>query len=188
MDIKINGLYKSFGAKKVLEGLSLTIPENAYTVFMGRSGSGKTTLMNILLGLMKEDSGTVENVPTKKAAVFQEDRLLEGFDVYANIRFVSDVSEEKAKECLENLGIANELHTKVSLLSGGMRRRVSIARALCSDFELLVLDEPFKGLDGETKEKTMDYVKSSTSGKTVLLVTHDGGEAEFFGNKIIEIA
>ena len=187
MDITIKGLYKSFGKKKVLNNLSLVIPEGKTTVFMGRSGSGKTTLMNILLGLMKADSGSVEGVPEKKAAVFQEDRLLEGFDVYANIRFVSDFSEEAIKDRLERIGIGNELHTKVSLLSGGMLRRAAIIRALCSDFELLVLDEPFKGLDGDTKIKTMEYVRSETAGKTVLLVTHDREEALFFGGNIAEI-
>ena len=187
MDIKISSLSKSFGAKKVLDSFNAVIPEKKTTVFMGRSGGGKTTLMNIMLGLVKPDSGEIRNVPTKKAAVFQEDRLLEGFDVYANIRFVTGVTEERAEECLEKLGIGSELKTKVSSLSGGMRRRAAIARALLSDYELLVLDEPFKGLDGETKERTMEFVKSSTVGKTMLLVTHDEDEAAFFGGNVIEI-
>ena len=188
MDIRITELNKSFGSKNVLKDLSLVISEKKTTVFMGASGSGKTTLMNVLLGLVRPDSGEIENVPAKKAAVFQEDRLLEGFDVYANIRFVSDVTAEDAAKCLEELGIGSELHTKVSTLSGGMRRRAAIARALLSDYELLVLDEPFKGLDGETKEKTMEFVKKSTFGKTVLLITHDEGDAAFFGNNVVTIA
>ena len=183
------GIYKSFGEKEVLRGFSHAFAPGKVTVITGASGSGKTTLINIIAGLMTPDSGGVENVPQKIAAVFQEDRLIEGFDVRANIRFACGKLEtDRVMRTLAALGLENEYRTDVSRLSGGMRRRVAIARALLSEYELLILDEPFKGLDGALKARVTEYVAQSSSGKTVIMITHDVSECEAFGDcEIIEI-
>ena len=187
MNIIISDLCKSYGEKKVLHHFNATLPNGKITAFMGTSGSGKTTLANILLGFEQADSGSVTGIPERKSAVFQEDRLSENFSALTNVQAVckNKAEKEKAKKLLESLGLANDIKTQVKSLSGGMKRRVALARALCSEYDFLVLDEPFKGLDEQTKEKTMQLVKEMTKGKTVLLITHDKEEALFFTDTII---
>lgn len=187
MNIIISDLCKSYGEKKVLHHFNATLPNGKTTAFMGTSGSGKTTLANILLGFEQADSGSVTGIPERKSAVFQEDRLSENFSALTNVQAVckNKTEKEKAKKLLESLGLANDIKTQVKSLSGGMKRRVVLARALCAEYDFLVLDEPFKGLDEQTKEKTMQLVKEMTKGKTVLLITHDKEEALFFTDTII---
>lgn len=187
MNIIISDLCKSYGEKKVLHHFNATLPNGKTTAFMGTSGSGKTTLANILLGFEQADSGSVTGIPERKSAVFQEDRLSENFSALTNVQAVckNKTEKEKAKKLLECLGLANDIKTQVKSLSGGMKRRVALARALCAEYDFLVLDEPFKGLDEQTKEKTMQLVKEMTKGKTVLLITHDKEEALFFTDTII---
>ena len=188
-DIIINEIYKSFGEKKVLDGFSLVIRENRFTALMGKSGCGKTTLINIIMGLIKPDSGFVTGVPAKISAVFQEDRLCDDFNAVSNIYLVTGRKFPKdiIEKCLNDLGLEGSLRKPVRELSGGMRRRVAIARALLGDYDLLILDEPFKELDTGTKESVMSYIKQSAAGKTVLLVTHNKAEADFFSADIAEM-
>lgn len=100
---------------------------------------------------------------------------------------VSDVSDKVITEALSELGLENCLNTRVSELSGGMKRRVAILRGLLANSNILILDEPFKGLDTDNKTAVMEYVKKKTSDKTVLLITHDLSEAEFFDSEIINL-
>ncbi|MDD4125293.1 MAG: ATP-binding cassette domain-containing protein [Eubacteriales bacterium] len=188
-DIIINEIYKSFGEKKVLDGFSLVIRENRFTALMGKSGCGKTTLINIIMGLIKPDLGFVTGVPAKISAVFQEDRLCDDFNAVSNIYLVTGRKFPKdiIEKCLNDLGLEGSLRKPVRELSGGMRRRVAIARALLGDYDLLILDEPFKELDTGTKESVMSYIKQSAAGKTVLLVTHNKAEADFFSADIAEM-
>lgn len=187
MSIIIRNLCKSYDEKTVLNDFNAILPDGTTTAVMGSSGIGKTTLANILLGFEQQDSGETEGLPNKKSAVFQEDRLSENFSSIANVTAVCKTKEQKAKAevILRQLGLANDLKTKVSSLSGGMKRRVALARALCAEYDFLVLDEPFKGLDEQTKTQTMHYVKKETKGKTVLLITHNSDEASFLADQII---
>ncbi|NCA67844.1 MAG: ABC transporter ATP-binding protein [Clostridia bacterium] len=188
-DIIINKIYKSFGDKKVLDDFSCVIREGRFTALMGKSGCGKTTLMNIVMGLIQPDSGTVLNVPSKISAVFQEDRLCEDFGAISNIYLVTgrNYPKDVIEKCLYDLGLEGSLYQPVNKLSGGMRRRVAIARALLSDYDLLILDEPFKELDVKTKENVMSYIKKAAAGKTAVIVTHNKDEAEFFSADIAEM-
>jgi len=188
-DIIINKISKSFGDKKVLDDFSCIFREGCFTALMGKSGCGKTTLMNIVMGLIKPDSGTVLNVPAKISAVFQEDRLCEDFGAVSNIYLVTGRNYPKdiIEKCLYDLGLEGSIYQPVSKLSGGMRRRVAIARALLGDCDLLILDEPFKELDAKTKESVMSYIKKAAEGKTVVLVTHNKDEAAFFSADIAEM-
>lgn len=187
MNITITDLCKSYDEKQVLHNFNAILEDGKTTALMGTSGSGKTTLANILLGFESADSGSVTGLPDRKSAVFQEDRLSENYSAMTNVQAVckNKADKEKAKTLLCRLGLENDIRTQVRSLSGGMKRRVALARALCAEYDFLVLDEPFKGLDEQTKEITMQTVKELTHGKTVLLITHDKDEAQFFTDTII---
>lgn len=184
-DIILTNISKAYDGKQVLNHFSLTLPEGKRTCIMGPSGCGKTTLLNILCGLQKADEGEIRNLPGKISVVFQENRLCEQFTALENVRMVAPEKTETAKDILARLGLVNDLYQKAASLSGGMKRRVAIARALCYDAPLVVMDEPFKGLDEETKEAVMETVMQMTEGKTVLIITHDEQEARRFADHIV---
>ncbi len=187
MNITITDLCKAYGDKQVLQNFNAILEDGKTTAMMGASGIGKTTLANILLGFEKPDSGSITGMPDHKSAVFQEDRLSENYTVLTNVQAVckNKKDKENAKRLLSDLGLQKDIKTQVCNLSGGMKRRVALARALCANYDFLVLDEPFKGLDEQTKATTMQLTKEMTQGKTVLLITHDKDEAIFFTDIII---
>lgn len=187
--ITVKNLTKHYDHKKVIDDLNVVLEDGRITTLMGASGCGKTTFAMMLLGLVKPDSGTIEGLENKRlSAVFQEDRLVEHLSALANIRLVlkKDVSDIDIQKQLAAVELEDELIRKpVSQLSGGEKRRVTIVRAMMAESDFICLDEPFKGLDAETKEKVMEYVKRNLDGKTVLLITHDIGEKQFFGGDYI---
>lgn len=193
-NVSIKNISKTYGDKHVLNCVSKEFPAGETTVIMGASGCGKTTLLRILLGLEKADSGEVLGMPGKAAVLFQEDRLCEDVSAYENIALVLErkatrVQKETQKCQIEleaaQVGITVEdLKQNVMELSGGMRRRIALLRALLYDADCVILDEPFKGLDAATKQNVMQYVKEKTTGRTTFLVTHDAAEADFFGRNI----
>lgn len=187
-NIQIKNLSKAFDGKQVLKNFNLTLPFGQCTAVMGPSGCGKTTLINILLGLLPKDGGDIEHLPDKIGTVFQENRLCEDFSALKNVLLVNPAHPENAQDLLIKMGLEESLHQPVSALSGGMKRRVAIARALHFDAPFLIMDEPFKGLDEETKEKVMQLVMRETKGKTWLLVTHDEQEAKTCASQIHTMA
>jgi len=154
---------------------------------MGPSGCGKTTLLNILIGFIQKDSGEISDIPAKKSAVFQEDRLCESFNAVSNVRLVckKNISNDEIRQNLGEIGLSESLDRPVSELSGGMRRRVAIVRAVLADADIIFMDEPFKGLDDTTKAGVIEYVLCKTRGKTVIIVTHSMDEARALGGDII---
>jgi len=187
-DIILENITKSFnGGRKVLDNLSLTVPIGKTTCIMGESGSGKTTLLRIIAGLEKEFDGKISGLPKRISFVFQEDRLCEEFSAISNLRLVANkkVSKETIISHLTELGLDDSLKKPVSEFSGGMKRRVAIARAIIFNADLLILDEPFKGLDDKLKTSVMDYVKKHTVDKTVICVTHDEDEAKYLGAETV---
>lgn len=193
-DIRIKNVSKTYGEKQVLSQLSKEFPAGETTVIMGVSGCGKTTLLRILLGLEKADSGEVTGMPERVAVLFQEDRLCEDVSAYENIALVLERkkthAQRDAQKCrieqeAAQVGItADDLKQNVMELSGGMRQRIALLRALLYDADCVILDEPFKGLDAATKEIVMQYVKEKVAGRTTFLVTHEQAEADFFGGNI----
>ena len=184
--IEIKEVSKSYD-KKVLDEVSFTVEPGSIMVITGPSGKGKTTLLNIMMGLVSPDSGEVIGIPEKKSCVFQEDRLLENFTVEENLKLVSELPVEKLKEeCSVLLG-EKEFSQKVREFSGGMKRRVSILRALLTSSEVIFMDEPFKGLDAELKEKVIRYTLEKRKDRTLFVVTHDMSEAEQLGTTYFKI-
>lgn len=182
-DIVIRGLSKAFEGKQVLRDFSAVLPAGQVTGLMAPSGAGKTTLLRILMGLEMPDRGTITGLQgLRLSAVFQEDRLCENLNLVSNLRLVTPtLSQSAAEKALTAVGLTDCLHQPVRELSGGMRRRVAILRALLAEYDLLFLDEPFKGLDRETKEVVMADTRRRCDGRTVLFVTHDPTELEAMG-------
>lgn len=193
-NVRIKNISKTYGEKQMLSKLSKEFPAGETTVIMGASGCGKTTLLRILLGLEMPDNGEVIGMPEKVSVLFQEDRLCEDGSAYENIALVlerrktrvqKDAQRRKIEQEAAQVGItADDLKQNVMKLSGGMRRRIALLRALLYDADCVILDEPFKGLDATTKQIVMQYVKEKTAGKTTFLVTHEQAEADFFGGNM----
>ncbi|MDD5935013.1 MAG: ATP-binding cassette domain-containing protein [Clostridiales bacterium] len=189
-DIVLSNIKKQYKEKVVLDQFSATFLEGKTTCIMGPSGVGKTTLLNLILKLENPDSGTITGIDKKTcAAVFQEDRLCEEFDAITNVMIAvsSHISEEQIREEFEKVHLSDYERKPVSSLSGGMKRRVAIVRAVLADSELIVLDEPLKGFDRTLKMDMLEYLKEALKGKTAILVTHEKEEASTLGDIIIEL-
>lgn len=190
MNISITNLCKKYGDKQVLHQFSATVERGCITCIMAPSGEGKTTLLRILSGLEKADSGSIEGMEDCSISmVFQEDRFCENLSAVDNIRLVcgKHITKEQVMDELQIIGLKGSERQPVRELSGGMRRRIALIRALMAAYDILILDEPFKGLDEDNKKKIMDYTKLRSRGKTVLLVTHDASEAEYMGGRRITL-
>jgi len=185
-------IYKSFGEKTIFTNLNLVFPEMGFTAIMGPSGYGKTTLINLILSIEQPDHGEILGFDDMQiAVVFQEDRLLEHKSGLDNILFVlgnTVQSRDAAWELLTRTGLAEDAHKPARDYSGGMRRRLALCRALVTNFDMLILDEPFKGLDAALKPEIMALVKERCRGKSAILITHDRDEAEFFDSNIVDIS
>lgn len=191
--IIISHMFKSYGNRRIFEDFSLEIPMNVTTCLMAPSGAGKTTLLRILMGLERPDQGRITGMEGKRiSAVFQEPRLCENLSASANIRMVRrkkiwDKEEEHVQEVskmMEQVGLLGFERQPVKEMSGGMRQRVALLRALYARWDVLFLDEPFQGLDWECKRQVMEYTKRVCKGKTVILVTHSEEEAEKMGKMV----
>lgn len=187
--MKIEHLCKSFDGKAVLEDVSLTLEPGAAVCLMAPSGRGKTTLLRCIAGLEKPDSGTVRDVPERIGYVFQEDRLCGHMSAVENVRLATGrrMDTETIQSHLTELGLGGQLHQPVEELSGGQRRRVAIARAVCFGGGLLLLDEPFKGLDAETRQQAAAYILRHRNGAAVVCVTHDREDAAALGAEIVAL-
>ena len=179
MAIRLAGLRKAFGENVVLTGLSCEFPERGVVALTGPSGSGKTTLLNLMLGLIKPDSGRIEGV-TSIGAVFQEDRLVERMSAFENLRLISN-DAARIERHLAAVELAGFADVPVSTLSGGMKRRVAIARGALFPCDALLLDEPFQGLDADVRAKVAAYLLDTCRDRLMVLVTHDPQEIELMG-------
>lgn len=187
--MEIKNVSKSYGAEQVLENVSFEINEGDAVVISGPSGRGKTTLLRLMMGLEKPDSGEIIGTPEKIAAVFQEDRLPPEFTALKCVRMTSPKSASKAEieNRLTELGLGEHINKPVSELSGGMKRRVAICRAVLGSSDAVYMDEPFTGLDYDTKVRVIEYVKKYCTGKTLVVVSHSSEDAELLGAKEIRI-
>lgn len=178
--IELNHVCFSYGSIAVLRDFSLCINAGERVAVHGASGCGKTTLLRLILGLEQPQSGTVTVDAERTAVLFQEDRLLPYLSVARNCAlFAADQST--VAPMLQALGLADAAEALPSALSGGMARRAALARALCHDAVLYLFDEPFNGLDEASVTRCAEQINRVTAGKTVLVVTHHGSEAEALG-------
>lgn len=183
MSIVIEKLSKSYNGVPVFQNVDLQLEDGGIYCLLAPSGAGKTTLFRILMGLERQDSGRVTGLPAGPvAAVFQEDRLCPALTAQKNIQLVHPVITGEALPMeLELLLPQDSLEKPVSEFSGGMRRRVALIRAMLAPGQLLLMDEPFTGLDEDTREAAMEYVLSRRRGRTLLFTTHHVEEAEGLG-------
>lgn len=179
--MKISNLWFSYDNKVVFEDFSLETKEGI-TCLMGASGKGKTTLLKLVAGLLKPDRGTIDNGNKSVSFMFQEDRLLPWLTVRENVLLVTDKIKE-TDELLKELDIDGNL--KISELSGGMARRVALARCLLFDGEMLLMDEPFKGMDSKLIEKVAQII--IRQNKTALITTHSLEEAKALNAEVVTL-
>lgn len=179
---------KNFGPKTILRDVSFTLGRGERAALLGPSGIGKSTVLRILSGLDRDFEGQVDG-PAKIAMVFQEPTLLAWRSARDNLCLATDVSPEQASEALSAVGLAEHGDHYPAQMSLGQMRRVSLARALCADPDLLVLDEPFASLDEATAEEMMDLVQSCTAPKGIalLLVTHSAREARQLTDRVLTL-
>jgi nitrate/nitrite transport system ATP-binding protein len=187
----------------VLKGISLDVEKGEYISLIGHSGCGKSTLLNIIAGLTAASSGTVlledkhvQGPGPDKAVVFQNHSLLPWLTVFENVKLAVDKvwtqenKRERTQRIIDNLNLVQMAHAKdkrPSELSGGMKQRVGIARALAMQPKILLLDEPFGALDALTRAHLQDQVMQiqQTLNNTVVMITHDVDEAVLLSDRIV---
>ncbi|WP_245592093.1 ATP-binding cassette domain-containing protein [Clostridiisalibacter paucivorans] len=196
MNIELDKLNKKYNNVNVLDKFNMSFRESGVVCIFGPSGCGKTTLLNIITGIESYDRGFIKGIKDITFSyIFQEDRLLPWDTAMENIIFVL----KNELDCGQKIDIANEYLEKVGLknfgntypheLSGGMKRRVSIARALAYDGDILIMDEPFKGLDLNIKKRLINLILNNwkKQQKLSILVTHDIDEALIMSDEIFVV-
>ncbi len=185
--MEINNLTVKYESFVVLHDFSSSISDGEVTCILGESGIGKTTLLKVLMGLVQTESGELSGIPNKKAVVFQENRLLDEFSAVQNIQIANQnkLSEEEIINALREIGMTENINKPVSSLSGGMARRCAIVRAMLSDAELILMDEPFQGLDPENANKVIDFIKKHHRQRTIVIVLHSLELARLLTNQVI---
>ena len=190
--VKAKNLYFSYGDQPVLKNVSIELTGDQPVVLLGGSGMGKTTLLRILAGLMKADSGSIEGIDknTRIAVMYQEDRLFLHLTVYKNLKLIRPgVTREEAVGLLAQLNLdAAVLDLLPRELSGGMRRRIALARALFFEADVVLMDEPFQGLDVDTRRMALTAVKQWTQGRPTLLISHEPEDGPALGAQMLNIA
>lgn len=188
MCMGLENVDKAFGAVNVLHQFSFSLPKGKVTALLGPSGAGKTTLLRLLAGLDRPDHGKVLGKESHKISVlFQENRLLEYLTVKENWDLVTE-HKAQMEPMAAILGLSDLLYTPVEHLSGGEKRRAALGRLLCHDGEVLLLDEPFTGVDAVRRDWLMEQLKDILWNKTVLLITHDMTEALALAHQVLVVS
>ncbi|MDF1617207.1 ABC transporter ATP-binding protein [Petrocella sp. FN5] len=192
MNLSIKNIHKSYGELKVLEDFNLELDKSRIHCFFGPSGCGKTTLMHVMAGILKPDSGQIiMSSDVRFSYIFQEERLLPWMTVKENVALVLQEKapayvERKVLESLSLVELSDFSQYYPSALSGGMRQRVSIARAFAYEGDVLAMDEPFKGLHLKLKQNLMDaiYKYWVLHKPFTYFITHDIDDALYIADDI----
>lgn len=183
-DVQFENVCKAYGANQVLRSVNFDLAGGSATCLMAASGSGKTTLFRVLLGLEPADSGRINGIaPERISMMFQEDRLCSTLTPVENVALVLPASASRAdiRKLLAEVLPPDCLDQPAMELSGGMRRRVSLVRAVAHESDLVVLDEPFTGLDAQTRRRVIEFLLRHKGNRTLLVATHGEGDAELLG-------
>lgn len=186
MLINYRNICKSYDGKQILNGVNLfidTSSDNRDVLLRGPSGVGKTTFLRIIAGLETPDSGSCEVTMGEAARggsglrvgmVFQENRLIDELSAVSNVCCISSsISVERARAALRAVLPEDSLDKPVKELSGGMKRRVAIVRAILPASDILIMDEPFTGLDIETRERVIRYIMDNKGSRPLLIASHE---------------
>lgn len=184
MNIGTEHIFLSYGNTNVLKDFTISLPERGIIGLFGPSGCGKTTLLHLLAGLIRPDSGTVKGPESERiAVVFQEDRLIPWMTAFDNVDLI--VKDRAVTDSwMDRIGMKDRKNSYPHELSGGMKRRVALARALAFRSGLLMLDEPFNGLDEDLKNLFYDMIRKAAEEKPVLLICHDWDEIGLLSDQI----
>lgn len=207
--IAARGLVKSYGGRRVLDGLDLTVPRGESLVIIGGSGTGKSVLLRCLLGLDRPDAGEIRlnGAPAGKAAtadfmrdfgmLFQNAALFDSLPVWRNVAFrllgtmPRDAARARAVEKLARVGLGADVADRMpSELSGGMRKRVGLARAIAADPRVIFFDEPTTGLDPQRAAAINGVIRGivTETGATAVTITHDMGSVRAIADRVAMLA
>lgn len=180
--IEFKNVNFSYGELNVLKDFDLSIKKGERICLYGKSGLGKTTVLRLISGLEKAENIAING---SVSYVFQEDRLLPT-TVLKNVSLVCG-NEQKAAEILSLFKLGDFLNSHISELSGGMKRRVAVARALSVDKDIYLLDEAFSGIDNQNIKIITDYINENLQKKTIIMVSHNKADAKLINAKIINL-
>lgn len=186
MKIEIKNLSKAFGEKEVINNLNLNIKDGERIALMGKSGSGKTTLINCILGLEDYEGEIIFSENPVPKTVLQDNVLFENFTVFENIKAVGDFSREEVLRHLKLLGLSDEIDTYVRDLSGGMKRKVAIVRAVIYPGNLFIMDEGVREVDEDSKELIYNYINENVKD-TMVFATHNMEDVERLNGKVLTL-
>lgn len=186
--LSVNNISKSYNLLPVINNISFEVADNEIVAIIGPSGCGKSTLLNIIAGLESKDNGKIEHSGDTVAYVFQDDRLLQWRTVWDNIKIVNDcVDEDEIADLIFKVGLTGFEKYKPNQLSGGMKKRCGIARAFYYKSNLLILDEPFQGLDYGLRQEMLKMLLDiwNCRKQSVLFITHEIDEALTVASRIL---
>lgn len=184
--VRLDNIKKSYNGKAILNGLTFEAKRGQPICLFGQSGCGKTTVLNIIAGLTKADGGSIIGNEGRISYVFQEDRLLEQLSAKENIMLTAR-NRKAADSFIEAAGLSECIDMYPADMSGGMKRRTAIARAVAFDGGIMLLDEPFNGIDAGRKKAIAEFLKSFVSDKLCIMVTHDRTDSGLMDAEIFEI-
>ena len=186
--LRADGVWKSFHGNAVLCGVTQSFAPGEAVCVMAPSGAGKTTLLRLLLGLARPDRGEISPAGAKLSCAFQEERLVPGLSAVGNVLLACPCTQAQAEDAFRALGFeAHTMRQPVCQLSGGQQRRVSLARAMLADSAAVLLDEPFKGLDGGARAAAAAFVRGQAAGRAVVCVTHDAADAGLLAARTVQL-
>ena len=189
--LELKNLSFSYQSHPVIHDLSFQFPQSGIFVLMGPSGGGKTTLFRLISGLEKPQNGSIRSTHQRLAFAFQEPRLIPWMTCAENVAFV--LSQQKSdrdnvSQLLRDMELEEFENAYPSALSGGMKQRLSLCRALATNADLLLLDEPFSGLDAALKKRLAPHIIAANPRGLTLIVTHDERDAELLGASILTLS